>query len=74
MTDDERIKILSVDGVAPSNETISSGDYPFVNDFYAVIRANAPVDSPERKLFEWLQTPAGQDLIEAEGYVPIKAK
>ncbi|MDR2713418.1 MAG: hypothetical protein LBB91_09950 [Clostridiales bacterium] len=40
-----------------------------MNDFYAVIRKNAPPNSPERLLFYWLQSAEGQMLIDAEGYV-----
>jgi len=69
---DENIKLLAVEGVEPSNETISSGEYPFVNDFYAVIRADAPAGSPERILFEWMQSEAGQQLVAHEGYVAIR--
>lgn len=69
MRKDPNIKILAVDGIIPSNETIANGEYPFVNDFYAVIRKNAPQNSPERLLFSWLQSAEGQMLIDAEGYV-----
>ena len=74
MEKDPHVKILSVDGVAPGNDTIASGKYPFVNDFYAVIRATAKPDSPERLLFRWLQTVEGQLLIEAEGYVALHSQ
>ncbi|MDR1409437.1 MAG: substrate-binding domain-containing protein [Oscillospiraceae bacterium] len=36
------LKFLSVDGVAPSNETIADGKYALTNDFYAVIRKDEP--------------------------------
>ncbi len=65
---DENIRLLSVDGVAPSIDSISAGDYPFVNDFYAVIRSDAAEDSPERILFNWVQTSDGQALVRNEGY------
>ena len=48
------------------------GSYPLVNDFYVVVRKSAALGSPERILFEWLQGPEGQALIESEGYVGIK--
>jgi phosphate transport system substrate-binding protein len=67
---DENIRLMAVNGVEPSSETIRSGAYPFVNDFYAVIRADAPADSPERVLYEWMVTEEGQKLVEHEGYVP----
>ncbi len=69
---DPNIRLLSVDGIAPSTESISSGGYPFVNDFYAVIRADAPEDSPERVLFDWIQTGDGQELVAHEGYAKAK--
>jgi hypothetical protein len=71
MAPDERIRLLSVDGVAPQNSTIKDGSYPFVNDFYVAVRKNSPPGSPERVLFEWLQGEEGQALIESEGYVGI---
>ena len=65
------IKQLSVDGVAPTHETIRTGEYPFVNDFYVVILRDTPAGSPERILFDWLQGEAGQTLIERTGYVSM---
>ncbi len=32
----EGVKLLSVNGVAPANETIAAGEYPFTQPFYAV--------------------------------------
>ncbi len=69
MQKDKNIKILSIDGVLPSKESIRSGKYPFVNDFYAVIRGSAAEDGPERLLFRWLQTAEGKALIDHENYV-----
>jgi len=66
------IRLLSVGDVAPSNETIASGEYPYCQDVYAVIRADAPEDSPQRILFDFLQTAAGGELIESAGYVRLE--
>lgn len=63
------IKLLSVDGVPPTNETIASGDYPYRQSFYCVIRRDTPEDAPARRLFDWLQTDEGRELIESAGYV-----
>lgn len=68
------IKLLKVDGVAPTNETIASGAYPYRQPFYAVIRADAPADSPERQLFNWLATPEGRALVEDAGYVAAEVE
>lgn len=65
----EGIKLLKVNGVAPTNETIASGEYPYRQPFYAVIRADAKQDSPARRLYDWLATEEGRALVEAAGYV-----
>ena len=57
------LRLLSVDGVMPSNDTLADGSYPLCNDFYAVIRPDAAADSPERQLYDWLDTEAGQACI-----------
>ncbi len=64
------LKLLSVDGVAPTNETIENQTYPLCNDFFAVIRADAAADSPERILFDWITSDAGVQCIRTAGYVP----
>ena len=65
------LEFLSVDGITPSNDTIRDGAYPYVNEFYAVIRKDAPEDSPARLLFDWLTSEGGQELIADTGYVPV---
>jgi len=62
---------VAVDGVTPSNDTIASESYPLCNEFYAVLHADAAADSPERQLYDWLDTAAGQDCIKKSGYVAV---
>ena len=64
------LRLLSVDGVMPSNDTLADGSYPLCNDFYAVIHPDAAADSPERRLYDWLDTDAGLQCIRKAGYVP----
>lgn len=64
-------KILDVDGITPSNETIGSGEYPLTNDFYVVIRKSAKENSPERILYNWICSEQGQELVEQENY-PVR--
>ncbi len=65
------LKILKIDGVTPCPETLRSEDYPFLGGYYACISALAPKDSPQRTLYDWLVSQAGQDLLALEGYVPL---
>ncbi len=64
----DKAKIFDYEGVTPSNETISSGEYKLTNDFYVVIRKDAPENSPERILYNWICSAQGKQLIEQEGY------
>ena len=67
------LRLLAVDDVIPSNDTIASESYPLCNEFYAVLHADAAADSPERRLYDWLDTAAGQDCIQKAGYVPAQS-
>ena len=62
-------KILAVNGVKPTNDTIASGKYPFVNDFYVVIPKNLPEDAPARVLYNWIISEQGKELVKKENYV-----
>ena len=74
MYSNANIRLLEVGGIVPENETIASGAYPYTQDFYAVVRADAPEDSPERKLYDWLTTDEGQNLITGAGYVAVSGE
>jgi len=65
------LKALAIDGVYPSRETILSGEYPLVTNYFAVIRADSPDDSPERRIANWLATPEGQDVVESAGLIGL---
>ena len=67
----EGLKLLAVDGVQPSPETIRDGTYPLLNPKYVVLPADTPEDAPARILYDWLLSPDGQRLVAAEGYVPV---
>ena len=65
------IKLLSVDGIAPTAENIKNESYPITGNLYAVTyegNENENVD----KLIEWILSEEGQYIIEQTGYVGIK--
>ena len=67
----DQLKMLSYNGVAPTAETLLSGEYPLVDGYYAVLRADEPQNSGARKLLAYLQ---GQDFAAAmarEGFFPV---
>jgi phosphate transport system substrate-binding protein len=65
------IRTVTVDGVAPTPATIADGSYPWVNDFYAVVRADDPTDSPAGKVLAWLGTDQGRKTVTDAGYVAL---
>ena len=65
----EGVKLLTIDGVAPTPENIRSGAYPYTVDFYAV---TAGTTNPHaQKFIDWFLLPVGQKLIDDTGYVGL---
>ena len=63
-------KLMKINGVYPSNETIADGSYPFASEFYAV--TNGQPEGNIKELIDWILTDEGQSLIEQTGYAPLK--
>lgn len=64
----DNIKVIKINGIAPINENLISGAYPFSSNYYAIIRKDEPQDSPARILRDYLVTKEGQELIAMAGY------
>ncbi|MEF8879258.1 MAG: substrate-binding domain-containing protein [Candidatus Thermoplasmatota archaeon] len=71
MSWNENIKKVSINGVFPNNETISSGEYPLRTKVYIGTRKNLDKDSNAYKLKEWILSDDGQKIVEETGYVPL---
>lgn len=64
------IKMIAIDGVAPSVENIKNKSYPIVAPVYAVTWAGN--DNPNLpRLLDWILSEEGQYIIEQTGYVGI---
>ena len=64
------LKFLSIDGIAPTEETISNGTYPYTTNYYAVIRDGE--NNPKVDAFaELMQGEFGQ-LIAAQSGLGVK--
>ena len=63
------VKLLAVNGVAPTVENIENGSYPLASSFYAVTRSDA--DENTLALLDWICGEQGQELIRKTGYTPI---
>ena len=64
------IKMLSVDGVAPTAENIKDRSYPIVTPIYAVTYEENTNENVDR-LLDWILSEEGQYIIEETGYVGV---
>jgi phosphate transport system substrate-binding protein len=76
MRSGDGIRILGIDGVAPTPENIRSGAYPLSEEFHALrVRKGGPPserDLNAARLVEWALSPQGQELVALTGYVPVR--
>lgn len=66
------LKLLEIDGVAPTDETIADGTYPLSGNAYLVLRKDEPEDSTARKLAEFMLTEQGQQCVANAGFGRIE--
>ena len=72
------IRLLSLNGVAPTRETIRDGSYPISSEFYAV--TVAPIGDPPPQewdkdlggFLDWILSPQGQAIVDQTGYVSVR--
>ena len=69
---DKNLKLLSIDGVYPTDETIQDGSYPLSNHTYIVLRKDSEEGSPERLMADFMLTELGQTCVEEAGFGPLK--
>lgn len=67
-----RVNMLAIDGVMPSKETLRSYKYPFVSSIYAAVRKTEDHESMAYKLYQFLFTKKGSDMIDESGYIAIR--
>lgn len=78
MDTDDSLKLLALNGVSPTKETIRDGSYPISSNFYAVtaspIGEPSPYETDEniRAFIDWMLSEQGQWIIEETGYVSLK--
>jgi phosphate transport system substrate-binding protein len=71
MVKDQEIRLLNINGIAPSRQSIRDKTYPFSADFYAATIQGRETQQT-RALIEWVLAPQGQALVDKTGYVPLK--
>ena len=67
----EGITVLTVDGVAPSEETVLDGTYTIQRPFVFVTRTDEALSDAAQAFFDWATSTDASDLIAAAGAVPV---
>lgn len=64
------IKILKLNGVEASKETIKNKTYPITDNFYAITVKDRETENTKR-FIEWILSSQGQELVDKVGYVSL---
>jgi phosphate transport system substrate-binding protein len=71
MFSNPQVKLIGVDGVKPTSQTIASRAYPLVAEVYAITRKGEAAGSPGNRFRDWLLSADGQRVVAQSGYVPL---
>ena len=77
MVENEQIRLLALNGIEPTKETIREGSYPISSNFFAVTASPIGEPAPEetngdlRAFIDWILSEQGQEIIEKTGYVGV---
>ena len=77
MVTDDQIRLLAVEGVEPTRETIRDGSYPISSYFYAITASRIGQSAPEETnpriaaLLDWILSEQGQEIVDRTGYVSL---
>ena len=78
MVENDQIRLLALNGVEPTKETIRSGEYPISSNFFAVPASPIGEPAPEetnadlRAFLDWILSEQGQQIIEKTGDEGVK--
>lgn len=68
LPDMDTLKLLSIEGVYPTDETIADGSYPLAGYNYAVVRADSTEGSLARRMLEFMLSEQGQQCVVNAGF------
>jgi phosphate transport system substrate-binding protein len=66
----DAVKAVPVDGVSASKNTVLSGKYPYSRPLF--MYTNGPAQGASKEFIDYLLSPAGQKIVEEEGFVGLK--
>ena len=66
----DTVKALTVDGVAPTEETIKDGSYPVQRPFVLVTKEGVALSKTAQEFFDFVTSDKANEIISAAGVVP----
>lgn len=71
IVNNETTRAIDINNIPLNSQTIKDGSYPYVSDVYSSVRKDIDRSSMAYKIYEFLSTDKGQEIIEDSGYVPL---
>jgi phosphate transport system substrate-binding protein len=68
-----KIKMLHIDGTAPSVSSVASGAYPLFVELYLVTNASSPNAAAAKDFVDFTQSPKGDAVLRSHSLVPYQA-
>lgn len=68
----DTVKLLSIDGVVPTEETIQDGSYKIQRDFVLVTKTGEKLSDAAQSFFDYATSEKADSLIQKAGAVPVK--
>lgn len=68
----DKIRVVTVDGIAASKETIQNGSYKLQRPFVLVTRKDRPLSADAQAFFDYALSEEAKPIIEMAGVVPNK--
>jgi phosphate transport system substrate-binding protein len=65
-----KIKMLRIDGVAPSTSTVASGAYPLFTELYLVTNPSSPNAAAAKDFVDFTQSPKGVAVLRSHELLP----
>ena len=66
------MKMVSIEGVTPTTETIQSGEYKIQRNFVLVTKKDASLSEAAQGFFDFATSEQADSLITEAGAVPVK--
>lgn len=68
---EDTVNVLHINGVAPTEETIQSGDYAVQRPFVLVTKADSPLSAEAQSFFDYMISAEAEDVLLSAGVVPV---